>query len=173
MTVKNDKSSAENEWQTQKLRKLVTSYKTVVFMWLHIHFGMAVILCVWSFFHYVFSFWAHVVTELYNLSEEINLSFYFLSVFDVPSCFYCACVHLLRCYFVSLLSFLGFVIYFRSLVSFFLQSGCVASQSVDGAGGIECVWFDNHLSNVAATANAFIRIHRRFMSPWCAQNVCW
>lgn len=114
--------------------------------------------------------WAHVVTELYNLSKEINLSFYFL--FSI-SLFVQAYLYVYISYCLSFLclviTFSRFYFWYVSL-KVFCSTGCLfvwmyvwwALQQ-----RLECVWFNNHLSNVTATANASARIHRRFMSPWC------
>lgn len=58
------------------------------------------------------SSWAHVVTELYNLSKEINLSFYFYSTL-----FMCRlCVHFYFVFFINfslLLLFLYRIFWFQ------------------------------------------------------------
>lgn len=78
-----EKSKPKKMANNKKLRKLVTSYKNVVFMG---PFHLSLYFYRWFCFYVLWlccvlrlSSWAHVVTELYNLSKEINLSFYFYS----------------------------------------------------------------------------------------------
>lgn len=97
--------------------------------------------------------WTHVVTELNNLSKEINLSFYFGSLFFFT---------------LRVCSSISFILWIRFYSCYFSFMCCYElfwiSGNFSGFSAFRmhserrCVWFIYNLSNVAATANASAQI---------------